>query len=118
MLEGDEEDVEKSFSRIATALSSLPSPVSVDVRLLDGESVDVWALEASQSASQARRAEPDEPDIRVVLKQETWVSIAQGRLSPYDALFDGKLRVGGDLDLAKRVVEHLSDRSVPYVPPC
>ena len=53
-----------------------------------------------------------------MLRKDTWAQIAGGRLSPYDALFSGKLRIGGDVELAKQLVQHLSDPSVPYVSPC
>ena len=49
---------------------------------------------------------------------DTWLQIAQGKLNPFDAFISGKLRVGGDVELAKRLVQHLSDPSVPYVSPC
>jgi putative sterol carrier protein len=54
----------------------------------------------------------------VVMRPETWMQIAQGRMAPYDALFGGRLRVGGDLEKAKSIIQHLSDPAVPYVPPC
>jgi putative sterol carrier protein len=44
--------------------------------------------------------------------------MAHGRLSPFDALLSGKLRIGGDTALAKRVAQHLSDPSVPFVGLC
>ena len=52
------------------------------------------------------------------MRPETWAQIAQGQLSPYEALYSGKLRVGGDLEMAKMIVKHLTDPSAPYVAPC
>jgi hypothetical protein len=46
------------------------------------------------------------------------LAIAQGQLSPFDALFTGRLRFGGDGELGKRVARELSDPSLPFVPPC
>jgi putative sterol carrier protein len=54
----------------------------------------------------------------VVGRHETWLQIAQGKLSPFEAFITGRLLVGGDTELAKRLVQHLSDPSVPYVSPC
>jgi putative sterol carrier protein len=54
----------------------------------------------------------------VVVRHETWRQIAQGKLSPFEAFITGRLLVGGDIELAKRLVQHLSDPSVPYVSPC
>ena len=41
-----------------------------------------------------------------------------GEAHPFEAFITGRLLVGGDTELAKRLVRHLSDPSVPYVSPC
>jgi putative sterol carrier protein len=52
------------------------------------------------------------------MRPETWMQIAQGQLAPYDALYAGRLRVGGDLEAAKELTQHLTDPASPYVQPC
>ena len=39
-------------------------------------------------------------------------------LAPYDALYAGKVRVGGDFEAAKAITRYLSDPALPYVSPC
>ena len=65
-----------------------------------------------------RKGAPKEADVVVVMRPETWTQIAQGQLAPYEALYTGKLRVGGDFELAKAIVKHLTDPATPYVAPC
>ena len=116
---GDQEpDVTTGFQRMAEALGNYDSPVRIQIRLIDDEKVDSWEIEGGSASPAARRREPKNADVVVVLRPDTWVQIAQGRLAPFDALFAGKLRVAGDLELAKRITQHLSDPAVPFVAPC
>jgi len=114
-------DVEASLTQLAQALASYEAPARIHLRLLDddnSETIDHWDVEAGTPKATARRSQPKAPDVVVVVRRDTWMQIAQGRLSPFDALFAGKLRVGGDVELAKRLTRHLSDPSMPYVSPC
>ncbi|MDQ2824359.1 MAG: SCP2 sterol-binding domain-containing protein [Verrucomicrobiota bacterium] len=118
ILQDHERDVDESFQRLARALGTYESPVRIHIRLITDDTIDHWEVEGGSSSAAARRHEPKSADVFVVLRRETWVEIAQGRLAPFDALFQGKLRIGGDVALAKGITQHLSDRTVPFVPPC
>jgi len=110
-------DIEASLRGLATALKNSKSKGRVHLRLVTGagtETVDHWEI----AGGNARRAEPKGADVVVAMRHETWLSIATGELSPYEALLAGKLRVGGDFEAAKEMVRQLSDPAVPYVPPC
>jgi putative sterol carrier protein len=117
LLEEHEQDPEEGLHKLAQALGNYDSPVRIHVQLLHEGKVEHWEVQGGSTAA-AQRLEPQEADVLVVVRRETWVQIAQGRLSPFDALFQGKLRVGGNLELAKRLAQHLSDPTVPFVPPC
>ena len=115
------QDVAASLTKLAQALAGYAAPARINLRLLDNdnlERVDYWDVEVGSPTAKARQGEPKSADVVVVLRQDTWLQIAQGRISPFDALFAGKLRVGGDLELAKEITKHLSDPSVPFVSPC
>jgi putative sterol carrier protein len=95
--------------------------VNLHVRLVsgdDGESVEHWHVQGGSKTAKAQQKEPKKSDVVVVMRPETWLQIAQGRLAPYEALYSGKLRVGGDLEAAKAIVQHLTDPASPYQPPC
>jgi hypothetical protein len=111
-------DVADSLAKLAKALGSYGKPARIHIRLIDGDSVEHWEVKAGSPTGSARRKQPKTADVHIVLRNDTWMEIAQGRLSPFDALFGGKLRVGGDVELAKALARHLSDPSVPFVSPC
>ena len=111
-------DVEASLSKLSQSLVSFAKPLRIHVQLIDGDECEDWEVAAGSKKGSARRAKPKTADVRVVLRKDTWMLIVGGRLSPYDALFNGKLRIGGDVEQAKQLVQHLSDPSVPYVSPC
>jgi putative sterol carrier protein len=110
--------VTETFQSLAQALHSYGTPVRLHLRLVDGEKFDHWDVEGGAKAPAARRSAPKNADVHLVMKHETWIAIASGELAPFDAMFAGKLRVGGNLELAKNIARHLSDPAVPFVPPC
>lgn len=118
LLAGHQEDPEEGFQKLAHALRDYESPVRIHVRLLHDDRVEHWEVQGGSAAPAARRHEPKKADVLLVVRRETWVQIAQGRLSPFDAFFTGRLRVGGNVEAAKRLTQHLSDPTVPFVSPC
>ena len=119
-LEAAGDDPAASLTALSKALSDFSNAVTLDVRLLgdDGETVEHWDVQAGSKRAEAVARVPETPDIIVVMRPETWQQIAQGRLAPYEALYAGKLRVGGNFEAAKAITRHLSDPSSPYVAPC
>jgi len=115
-----DDDPATSMTALSRALSDFPAAVTVNVRLLgdDGETVEHWDVQGGSKKAKAVARVPKTPDIIVVMRPETWQQIAQGRLAPYEALYAGKLRVGGNFETAKAITRHLSDPSSPYVAPC
>lgn len=120
-LAGERDDAATGLQKLAKALSGYGSSVRLHVRLIggaDGETVDHWEVQAGSTSAKVERREPKKADVIVVMRPETWVQIAQGQLAPYEALYAGKLRVGGDLEAAKAITRHLSDPAETYVAPC
>ncbi|MGA7203594.1 MAG: SCP2 sterol-binding domain-containing protein [Specibacter sp.] len=114
------DDTAASLTALSQALSTFSTAVTVSVRLLGGEdeTVEHWDVQAGSGGAKAVAGQPRTPDVIVVMRPETWQQIAQGRLAPYEALYAGKLRVGGDFDVAKAITRHLSDPASSYVAPC
>lgn len=114
-------DAAASMERLAQALSNYQQSISLHIRLVsgaDGASVEHWEVQAGKKTASAKRKEPKKADVVVVMRPETWAQIAQGQLAPYEALYTGKLRVGGDFEKAKAITKHLSDSAAAYVAPC
>jgi hypothetical protein len=118
LLRPHEQDAADGLRKLAVALAGLDARVRLHVQLLDSEAVEHWSIEGGTGKSTVKRRTPKQADVRLVLRRTTWLAIAQGRLSPFDALFAGRMRFGGNSQLGKRVARHLSDPSVPFVPPC
>src|SRR5260221_1670488 len=119
-LAGELDDPSTSLEKLAHALADFGRPVRLHVRLItgaDGENVEHWEVLGGSSVPRVERKEPQVADVIVVMRPETWTQIAQGRLAPYEALYSGKLRVGGDFAAAKAITRHLSDPALPYVAP-
>lgn len=118
-LAGEQDEPAKGLENLAKALSDYESPVRLHVRLITGgESVEHWEVQGGSKNAKAQRKKPKDADVILVMRPETWTQIAQGQLAPYDALYGGKLRVGGDFEAAKAITKHLSDPATPYVAPC
>jgi len=118
LLQAHEEDAADGLNKLATALVDFGTPVRMHVQILDGDKLENWTVKSGTRRGTAQRSVPKEADLRLVLRRATWLAIAQGRLSPFDALFAGRMRFGGNPELGKHVAHHLSDPSVPFVPPC
>jgi SCP-2 sterol transfer family len=118
LLKPHEQDAANGLRKLAAALAGLDTRVRLHVQLLDSEAIEHWSIEGGTGKPTAQRRTPKRPNVRLVLRRTTWLAIAQGQLSPFDALFAGRMRFGGDSELGKRVARHLSDPSVPFVPPC
>jgi hypothetical protein len=116
-----QDDAAKSINQLSKALSGLGKPVRVNVRLVsggDGGRVQHWDVQGGTKRGMVKKGKPKDADVVVVMRPETWTKIAQGQLAPYEALYSGRLRVGGDFEMAKEIVKHLTDPSAPYVAPC
>jgi hypothetical protein len=118
LLQPHEQNAGDGLRRLAVALAGFDARVRLHVQLVDGEALEDWSVEGGTGKPAVQKRAPKQAELRVVLRRATWLSIAQGRLSPFDALFSGRLRFGGDAELGKCLARHLSDSSVPFVPPC
>jgi len=109
LVTGPNTNVEASLKAASQALKNYGSKMRIHVHLVSGpafDKVEHWTVEGGAA------------DSTVVTQAETLTQIATGQLAPYDALFGGKLRVGGNLEMAKSITQHLSDPAAPYFPPC
>ena len=120
-LAGAGDDPAAALERLARALGDHPDRLRLEIRLLgggDGDSVEHWQVPVGAKNAKPQREVSNGADVVVVMRPETWMQIAHGSLAPYDALYGGRLRVGGDFEAAKAITQSLSDPSVTYVSPC
>jgi putative sterol carrier protein len=50
---------------------------------------------------------PESPDVELILDAPTWRAITSGELSLVEAFARGRMRVRGDIDDARRLVQQL-----------
>jgi len=115
-----QDDAAKSINQLSKALGGLGKPVRLHIGLVsgaDGGRVQHWDVQGSKSGK-VKKGKPKDADVVVLMRPETWAEIAQGQLAPYEALYLGRLRVGGNFEMAKAIVKHLTDPSASYVAPC
>jgi putative sterol carrier protein len=118
---GTQDDVAKSLEQLSKALTGFGKQVRLHIRLvsgIEGAIVEDWLVEGGAKTAKAKQGRPKDADVTVVMRPETWTAIAQGRLAPYEALYAGRLRVGGDFETAKAIVKYMTDPATTYVAPC
>jgi hypothetical protein len=114
-------DAASALDLLGRALSDFPSSLRLDVRLVaggDDAATERWDVPAGAKRPRVQQRTSQNADVVLLIRPETLLEILRGALAPYDALYSGRLRVGGDLEAAKALTRHLSDPSVPYVAPC
>jgi hypothetical protein len=118
---GPQDDAAKSLEQLSKALGGFAKPVRLHIRLVsgvEGEIIEDWLVQGGARNAKAKQGRPKDADVTVVMRPETWAAIAQGRLAPYEALYAGRLRVGGDFETAKAIVKYMTDPATTYVAPC
>ena len=118
LLQPHEQGAAEGVRRLASALEGLGGPARLHLRVLDGESVEHWDVQGGTLPAAAHQRAPKNADVTLIVRRDTWLRMAHGGLSPFDALLSGRMRIGGDTALAKSIVKHLSDPSVPFVGLC
>ena len=120
-LAAEPDDPSAVLKALAEALTKFPDKINIHVRLVSGdeaETIQHWDVQAGSKSAKAQQKKPNRSHVTVMLRPETLMEIAQGRLAPYEALYTGRLRVGGNLDSAKAIVRHLTDLASRYRAPC
>lgn len=100
-------DLAATFRRVAEILSTTRErqPLQLQFSLFQGEAEEplVWCVVGSKDGYNATQKRSERPDVEVITRAETWREIAEGRLSPLEAFVKGRLRVRGNLEMAKRI---------------
>jgi putative sterol carrier protein len=103
-----ERDLGATFQRMAELLERSEEPARVQFRILDGEKQLYWWLELGSTACRSHAEKDERPDFEIITKAETWWQIAEGLLAPLRAFTQGKMRVRGDIELGKRILQRLA----------
>ena len=74
----------------------------VELRVVGAKASRSYTVDVLGGDTKVTQGAADEPDLLLVVPEETWVEIANGDLSPVDAYLTGRMEVAGNLDFAKR----------------
>lgn len=108
LTEPTERDIDRTFGRMAELLRESGESGRVHFRIVDAQARLSWSLDLNREVCHARAEAIEHPDLEVVTRRETWWQMAEGSLSPLDAIFQGKLAVRGDVELGKRLLKKLA----------
>ena len=95
-----------TFDRVAEILGETQKrPLQLQFSLVDGgteESV-AWTVAVDKDGGKAAQRASKKPDVEIITREETWWEIANGELPPLEAFVSGRMRVRGNIGLAKRI---------------
>ncbi|MBV9258867.1 MAG: SCP2 sterol-binding domain-containing protein [Ktedonobacteraceae bacterium] len=72
---------------------------------IQGVETGKWALKIVNQTCQLIKGEVDKAHLIMSMSDQTWLSIAEGKLDPINAFTTGKVKMSGDITL----VMHLQD---------
>lgn len=108
LAEPDSYDLDGTFARLAELIGAPQEPLSVRFRIADGHAVRSWTLRAGPEGRQVTTQESEpQPDLEFILDAETWKLIAEGTGSLLEAFGRGRMRVRGDIEVARRFAGQL-----------
>jgi hypothetical protein len=108
------DDLAPSFEAVAAALTSTPENGIIQVTLRDGEVSSPWCLALIPGRCDAAQTATKRPDLEIITRQDTWIALLHGEITPLGAFAAGKLRVRGSLTLGRALARGLcsaDDRS-------
>jgi len=91
-------NVEKSFKPEAAAGMDAVYQFSIS-----GEGGGEWNATVSGGNCTIKEGTVDSPNCTVATDANTWMDIADGKMSSMDAFMGGKLRIKGDISLAMKL---------------
>lgn len=70
---------------------------------ISGDEAGKWAIKIENQTCQIIKGGVEKPDLTLGMSDQTWLSIAHGKLDPMNAFATGKVKPAGDIMLAMRI---------------
>jgi putative sterol carrier protein len=102
-------DLQASFKRFAKLIGAPERPLSVVIHVADEGESQPGVFHAAASGCKVTDVVPESSDLELILDASTWSEISSGELSLLEAFAHGRMRVRGDVDDARRLVQQLRD---------
>jgi SCP-2 sterol transfer family len=108
LTEPGEDDLGRTFERLGEIVGGSKLRARVHFRVVEGEGKSErarsWSLELGPDACSVSAERTHRPDLEVLVTEATWRRLAEGAISPLEALGQGGLRVRGSVRLARQLV--------------
>lgn len=102
------DDPAGGLQKMARELERAPFNGFVQLSLRSGRSKNHWCLALTPGGCELIEGRSENPDLEILTDTETWSAIASGDLSPLAAFVSGKMRVQGDVTVARMIARRLS----------
>jgi putative sterol carrier protein len=97
-------DIEGTLAAVARQLSKSKRSATLQFTLREGRRNRQWCLTMSPEGCTVAPSAIKQPDLEVMTDAESWMAIASGEVAPLEAFAAGKLRLIGDVELARLLV--------------
>jgi SCP-2 sterol transfer family len=97
-----------SVHRLAELLESFGESADINLQFVGITGTQGWHVTMEPGQAAAREDLVENADLELIMRLDTWTEIASGSLSPLVAFGSGRMRVRGDVGLAKRLLRHLA----------
>lgn len=94
-------EIARSFEKLAGALARSDRKGAIQFTIREGRKTRRWCLTLTPGDCHVAEAEVGHPDLEILTDAEMWAEIASGEISPLEAFGSGRVRVRGDIELAR-----------------
>lgn len=102
------QDLDASFARLSGLLGAIDESLVVAFHITDDVHGRSWLVDVGPPGCQVTSVTTrPRADVEAILDAETWGLLASGGMSPLQAFGQGRMRVRGEIKLARRFVQAL-----------
>ena len=100
-------DPQRVLQNMAKSLDKSEDTGQVQLRIIDKKVSVCGALKLTKKGAEVSADIVDNPDLEIITDDQTARAIVKGTRSPVQAFLEGKMRVRGDRELGKRILQAL-----------
>ena len=105
---GNASDITGSFERIAESLSATRASRTIQFSIAYADDNRTWCVASAPDGCHVTEAVTEQPDLEILTDEDTWVQLVKGRISPIEAFGLGRMRVRGDITVARLLARRLT----------
>lgn len=105
---GSPEELKSGLEHIVEALTGTGEKGTVQVRIVGEKEPRYAHFKITPKLCELQNKKVEKPDVELIAREETALSILDGSLSPIEAFLHGKMRFRGNAALGKRLLRMLA----------